>query len=166
MPGWKLVTNHALVLCQIAQQPRINIKELSLTIGITEKAIHRIITDLETVGYVTKIREGRRLRYRINPDLCLRDEMVQDKAVSDLLRYLAGEDGAGQYRRENWLLRDKKQNPNEAVLVSQRVITNCVAGTVESPHRTFPLASEAKMPPKQRIAKIMKDVFILCWKSG
>ncbi len=88
MTGWKFVTNHALVLCQIAQQPRITIRELSLTIGITEKAIHRIITDLEIDGYITKIREGRRLRYRINADLCLRDEMVQDKAVGDLLEVL------------------------------------------------------------------------------
>ena len=88
MPGWKFVTNHALVLCQIAQQPRITIRELSLTIGITEKAIHRIITDLETDGYVTKIREGRRLRYRINPDLYLPDEMLQDKAVGDFLEVL------------------------------------------------------------------------------
>ena len=32
-------------------------------------------------------------------------------------------------------------------------------------HRTFPLASEAKMPPKQRTAKIMNAVFMLCWKS-
>jgi DNA-binding transcriptional ArsR family regulator len=88
MPGWKFVTNYSLVLCQIAQQPRITIRELSLTIGITEKAIHRIITDLETDGYITKIREGRRLRYRINPDLCLRDEMLQDKAVGDLLEVL------------------------------------------------------------------------------
>lgn len=88
MPGWKFVTNHALVLCQIAQQPRITIRELSLTIGITEKAVHRIITDLDSDGYVAKIREGRRLRYRINPDLCLPDEMLQDKAVGDFLEVL------------------------------------------------------------------------------
>jgi DNA-binding transcriptional ArsR family regulator len=88
MPGWRFVTNHALVLCQIAQQPQITMREISLTIGITEKATHRIITDLETDGYVTKIREGRRLRYRINPDLSLRDELLQDKAVGDLLEVL------------------------------------------------------------------------------
>ena len=76
------------MLCQIAQQPRITIRELSLTIGITEKAIHRIITDLETDGYITKVREGRRLRYRINPDLCLPDEMLQDKTVGDFLEVL------------------------------------------------------------------------------
>ncbi len=79
---------------------------------------------------------------------------------------LAGEDGAGQYKRENWLLWERKQDPSEAVLISQRVITNCIAGTVESPHRTFPLASEANMPPKQRMVKMMNAVFILCWKSG
>lgn len=88
MAGWKFVTNHALVLCQIAQQPRITIRELSLKIGITEKTIHRIITDLEADGYVSKIREGRRLRYRINPDLYLPDEMLQDKAVGDFLEVL------------------------------------------------------------------------------
>ncbi|MGQ9546495.1 MAG: helix-turn-helix transcriptional regulator [Dehalococcoidia bacterium] len=88
MPGWKFVTNHALVLCQIAQKPRITVRELSLTIGITERAIHRIITDLEADGYVAKIREGRRLKYRINPDLSLRDEMLQDKAVGDFLEVL------------------------------------------------------------------------------
>jgi len=88
MPGWKFVTNHALVLCQIAQQPRVTVRELSLTIGITERAIHKIITDLEADGYVTKIREGRRLKYRINPNLSLRDEMLQDKAVGDFLEVL------------------------------------------------------------------------------
>ncbi len=88
MPGWKFVTNHTLVLCQIAQQPRITIRELSQTIGITERAVHKIITDLESDGYVTKIREGRRLRYRINPNLSLRDEMLEDKAVGDLLEVL------------------------------------------------------------------------------
>jgi DNA-binding transcriptional ArsR family regulator len=88
MPGWKFVTNHALVLCQIAQQPRITVREIALAIGITEKAIHRIITDLETDGYVTKIREGRRLRYWVNPDLRLRGEILQDKAVGDLLEML------------------------------------------------------------------------------
>jgi DNA-binding MarR family transcriptional regulator len=98
MPGWKFVTNHALVLCQIAQQPRITVRELSLTIGITERAIHRIITDLEAGGYVTKIREGRRLKYRINPNLSLRDEMLQDKAVGDFLEVLAGRGGANRRR--------------------------------------------------------------------
>jgi coproporphyrinogen III oxidase-like Fe-S oxidoreductase len=46
------------------------------------------LDDLEADGYITKIRGGRRLRYRINPNLYLRDEMLQDKAVGDFLEVL------------------------------------------------------------------------------
>jgi len=85
MPGWKFLTNHALVLCRIAQQPRITAREISATIGITEKATRNIINDLEADGYVTKKREGRRIRYTFDPDMPLRSETQQDKAIGDLL---------------------------------------------------------------------------------
>jgi len=65
MPEWKFLTNHALVLCLIAQKPRITAREISMTIGITEKATRNIINDLEADGYVTKKREGRRNRYTV-----------------------------------------------------------------------------------------------------
>ncbi|MFA5309137.1 MAG: winged helix-turn-helix domain-containing protein [Dehalococcoidales bacterium] len=85
MPGWKFLTNHALVLCLIAQQPRITARDISAAIGITEKATRNIINDLEADGYVTKKREGRRIKYGVDPDLPLRSETNQDKAIGDLL---------------------------------------------------------------------------------
>jgi hypothetical protein len=88
MPGWKFLTNHALVLCLIAKQPRVTAREISATIGITEKATRNIINDLESDGYVSKKKEGRRLKYAIDPDLPLRAETQDDKAVGDLLQTL------------------------------------------------------------------------------
>ncbi len=88
MPGWKFLTNHALVLCLIAQQPRITAREISSAIGITEKATRNIINDLEAGGYVAKKREGRRIRYKIDADLPLRHEFQQDRAIGDLLEIL------------------------------------------------------------------------------
>jgi DNA-binding Lrp family transcriptional regulator len=88
MPGWKFLTNHAMVLCLIAQQPRITAREISATIGITEKATRNIIKDLEADEYITKKREGRRIKYRIDPDMPLRSETQQDKAIGDLLEIL------------------------------------------------------------------------------
>ena len=88
MPGWKFLTNHALVLCLIAQKPRITAREIAMTIDITEKATRNIINDLEGDGYITKRREGRRLKYTVYPDLPLRHEMQQDKAIGDLLEVL------------------------------------------------------------------------------
>jgi predicted transcriptional regulator len=91
MQGWKFVTNHALVFCLIAQQPRITAREISLEVGITEKATRNIINDLEAEGYVTKTREGRCIRYGIDSELPLRHEMQEDKAVGDLLELLGWE---------------------------------------------------------------------------
>ena len=88
MPKWTFLTNHALVLCLIAQQPRITAREISSTINITEKATRNIINDLEGDGYITKKREGRRLRYTVYTDLPLRHEMQQDRAIGDLLEVL------------------------------------------------------------------------------
>jgi DNA-binding Lrp family transcriptional regulator len=88
MPGWKFLTNHALVLCQIAQHPRITAREISTTIGITEKATRNIINDLEADGYITKKKEGRRIKYTVDADLPLRTETQQDNAIGDLLQTL------------------------------------------------------------------------------
>lgn len=88
MAGWKFLTNHALVLCLVAQQPRITAREIAMTIGITEKATRNIINDLEADEYITKKREGRRVRYRIDPEMPLRSETQQDRAIGDLLEVL------------------------------------------------------------------------------
>jgi predicted transcriptional regulator len=88
MPGWKFLTNHALVLCQIAQHPRITAREISTTIGITEKATRNIINDLETDEYITKKKEGRRIKYTVDADMPLRTETQQDNAIGDLLQTL------------------------------------------------------------------------------
>jgi predicted ArsR family transcriptional regulator len=88
MPGWKFLTNHAMVLCLIAQQSRITAREIAATIGITEKATRNIINDLESDGYITKKREGRRIKYWVDPDMPLRSETQQDKAIGDLLETL------------------------------------------------------------------------------
>jgi DNA-binding Lrp family transcriptional regulator len=104
MPGWKFLTNHAQVLCLLAKRTRITAREISSVIGITEKATRNIINDLENDGYITKKREGRRIRYRVDPNLPLRSEAQQDKAIGDLLVVL------GWKRRKN---STKKKTPAE-----------------------------------------------------
>jgi len=88
MGEWKFVTNHALVLCLIAQQPRITAREIAATVGITEKTTRNITSDLEADDYINKTKEGRRLRYSVDPEMPLRHEMHEDRAVGDLLEVL------------------------------------------------------------------------------
>jgi len=88
MPEWGFLTNHALVLSFLSKHPRITARELSDVIGITERATRKIIADLDATGYIGKKREGRRIRYRINPDLPVRHDMHRDTAIGDLLEAL------------------------------------------------------------------------------
>ena len=88
MADWTFLTNHAMVLSALARNPRITAREIASAIGITERTVRKIIADLELEGYISKKREGRRLRYRINPELTLRHESYQEMAIGDFLEAL------------------------------------------------------------------------------
>jgi len=88
MPTWTFLTNHALVLSLVAKNPSITALELANAIGITERAIRRVIADLSKSGYVSKKRVGRGVRYSISPGLPLRHETHQEIAVGDFLEAL------------------------------------------------------------------------------
>jgi len=84
MPEWGFITNHGLVLAVIARHPRSTAREIGDAVGVTERAAHKIIKDLEDAGYIDKARVGRQNRYRIHPDMPLK-ENSSDAAVGELL---------------------------------------------------------------------------------
>jgi predicted transcriptional regulator len=93
VPGavaWSFLTNHARVLIRLAEDPDIRLRELADAVGITERAAHRIVTDLADAGYVTRTRHGRRNRYSVRYDLPLPDPLARGQKVGDLLEVLTG----------------------------------------------------------------------------
>jgi DNA-binding transcriptional ArsR family regulator len=88
MAEWTFLTNHALVLSYLAKRASITAREISLDIGITERAIRKIIADLDEAGYISKRRVGRGIRYRINPDLLMRTDAYDDIVIGDFLEAL------------------------------------------------------------------------------
>jgi len=88
LPEFRFLTNHALVFSHIARQPRITTREVSAILGITERTTSRIIDDLLRTEYITKTREGRRNRYRINPDIPISPAGLEDVAVESFLKTL------------------------------------------------------------------------------
>ena len=96
MPKWTFLTNHALVLSFLARHPRITAVELAQAIGIRERAIRKIIADLQADGYIRKKREGRGNTYTINLDLPLRSETHQHVAIGNLLETLDWGENCGE----------------------------------------------------------------------
>ncbi|MDQ2799179.1 MAG: winged helix-turn-helix domain-containing protein [Armatimonadota bacterium] len=84
-PNWTFLTNHARVLFCLAEDPDLRLREAAEKIGITERAVQRIVTDLEDAGILTRSREGRRNRYEINESERLRHPYDAHCTVGDLL---------------------------------------------------------------------------------
>jgi len=86
MAEWTFLTNHALVLTFLAKHSSITARDISLSIGITERAVRRIIADLQSGGYIEKTRKGNRITYAINSELPFRHHTQGGRAVGLLLR--------------------------------------------------------------------------------
>ena len=59
-----------MLLC-LANDPDILLREIADAVGITERAAHRIIGDLEDGGYISRERKGRRNYYQVHPEAAL-----------------------------------------------------------------------------------------------
>ncbi len=67
-------------------------REIALQIGVTERTTHKIISDLEEAGYITRRKSGRRNVYSVDPNLPLRHHTKKDVIVSELLEALTSRD--------------------------------------------------------------------------
>ena len=85
---WTFITNHGLVLSYIFHNPTSTAREIANYIGVTERTIHKIISDLEEEGYIQRRKIGRRNVYSVDPQLPLRHHTKTDIMVEDLLESL------------------------------------------------------------------------------
>jgi DNA-binding IclR family transcriptional regulator len=91
MALWSFLTNHARVLVCIAHDPRVRLREIATTLGITERSAYGIVTDLTEAGYVVKEKEekdGRRNRYQIQAHLPLREAISRERTIGEVLDLL------------------------------------------------------------------------------
>jgi hypothetical protein len=87
-PEWTFLSNHTHVLHCIFLWPDIRIRDIALKVLITERAVQRIVVDLEQAGYLKRKRVGRQNRYRLDPRLHLRHPLEDHVEVGRLLTVL------------------------------------------------------------------------------
>lgn len=88
MSDWTFLTNHAHVLLCLTRDPTARLRDVAAVVGITERAAQRIVADLEEGGYLTRMRDGRRNRYDIHPDVPLRHPLERDHSIGEVLTVL------------------------------------------------------------------------------
>ena len=82
---WTFLSNHAHVLVCLAQDPDARLRDVALSVDITERAVQNIVSDLEAAGVIVRERAGRRNSYRLNLDVPLRHALESHKTVGTLL---------------------------------------------------------------------------------
>ena len=92
---WTFITNHGLVLSYIYHYPTSTAREIADQIKVTERTVHKIISDLERAGYITRQKSGRRNVYNVDPTLPLRHHTKKDVIVSELLEALTSRNFQG-----------------------------------------------------------------------
>ncbi len=90
-PRWTFLTNHSHVLVLLFQHPEMTLRQVAQQIGITERAVQRIIAELEEAGIITRQRIGRNNNYSINNHLPLRHPIECHRNIGELLALCAKE---------------------------------------------------------------------------
>ena len=84
--SWTFLSNHAHVLLTLAHDPTLRLRDVAERVGITERAVQKIVADLEQADVLTRRRAGRRNRYELHPSVPLRHPIEAHCTVEDLLR--------------------------------------------------------------------------------
>lgn len=82
---WTFLSNHGHVLVCLARDPDARLRDVAVAVGITERAVQKIVSDLEEAGVVERLRDGRRNRYRLFLERPLRHPIEAHRTVGSLL---------------------------------------------------------------------------------
>jgi len=88
--SWTLLSNHGHVLVCIASDPHMRLRDVAEKVGITERAVQRIVLELEQANMLSREREGRRNRYRIIAQQPLRHPLEKRHTVGELVEAVSG----------------------------------------------------------------------------
>ena len=78
------------MLVLLAAEPDLRGRDLADRVGITERAVQKIVAELELAGVLTRERDGRRNRYEVHRDRPLRHPVEAHRTVADLIAMVHG----------------------------------------------------------------------------
>ncbi|MFI6848963.1 MarR family transcriptional regulator [Kitasatospora sp. NBC_00085] len=87
--SWTFLTQHARVLLLIARDADVRLRDVAAACGVTERAVQAIVTDLESAGYVTRTRHGRRNHYQVVRGTHFRHPAEESHEIAGLLGLFA-----------------------------------------------------------------------------
>jgi len=85
---WTFFTNHAHVLILLAMDGDLRLREMAERVGITERAVQKILSELSDAGFLRAERVGRENRYKLYLDRPLRHPIERHKTVAEIIKII------------------------------------------------------------------------------
>ncbi len=86
--SWTFLTNHTQVLLCLTRDPDMRLRDVAEAVGVTERAVQRIVAELVEGGYLERRRVGRRNHYTVNRDHAMRHMAQVGHQIGGLLDLL------------------------------------------------------------------------------
>lgn len=96
MSNWNIFSNHGHVLFYLAREPGARLRDVAANVGITERAVQKIVRDMQDAGVLEVIKQGRRNAYRIDHAAALRHDLEAHCSVGQLISLLADRPAAAK----------------------------------------------------------------------
>ena len=86
--NWFFFSNYAHVLVCLTHKPQPTTREMAIHVGITERAVQRILVGLIQADVIRVKKNGRRNRYIIDLDKKLRHPLEAHKTVGEFINLI------------------------------------------------------------------------------
>ena len=86
--NWTFFSNNAHVLVCLSHTPQPTTREIAIQVGITERAVQRIVTKLIAAGVVKVSKEGRRNSYELDLNQRLRHPLESHKTIGEFIQLI------------------------------------------------------------------------------
>lgn len=88
MSNWTLFSNHGHVLVCLARNSESRLRDVATDVGITERAVQKIVRDLQDIGMISVTKHGRRNHYRIHLKQTLRHDLEAHCTLGELINFV------------------------------------------------------------------------------
>ena len=114
LSNWTLFSNHGHVLVCLSRDPEARLRDVAADVGITERAVQKIVRDLQDADMLSVTKTGRRNTYRIHGKTGLRHTLEADCTLKNLLKVI-NKAGMGKNKPARTKQHDTRKKPDRVV---------------------------------------------------
>jgi predicted ArsR family transcriptional regulator len=86
--NWTFFSNNAHVLVCLTKTPQPTMREIAIEVGITERAVQRVLSRLIAADVIQVEKLGRRNTYTINAEKRLRHPLESHRTIGEFIKMI------------------------------------------------------------------------------